>query len=71
MTGSHMPEAVGSPSSRILCVECAARLFVIWSCGGRWTMCPRCDASWCRIPDIDANVRVGPPAMLRVEGTRP
>lgn len=65
---ANEPRAVGSPSSHILCTQCVSRLFVIWKFSGRWTICPTCDAGWLRRPDIDANVRVGPPALLRTEG---
>ena len=60
-------ETATTPSPRVLCPECASRLFVIWKMG-RWTVCPRCDAGWARDPELDTVQRVGPPVVLRIEG---
>lgn len=60
-------ETAAMPSPRVLCPECASRLFVIWKMG-RWTVCPRCDAGWLHNADLDIAQRVGPPVVLRIEG---
>lgn len=58
-------EAAGSPCKRVLCSECASKLMIIWKTGGRWGICSLCDAGWSR--DRESVMRVGPPALLRVE----